>query len=139
LYAIVHVPAPRRVMVAAVLAGDPVFVVSPATEHTDGVVVEKATTRPEFAVAVVPKAEPPNVLLVIDAGLIDCEVRLTVNVDDVTELRPVAENVTVKSPPALFILKPLKVATPEDVEAVVTGSTPNIEPDAIVAVTVVVG
>ena len=64
---------------------------------------------------------------------------MTLNVADVTEPSPGAENVTEKSPPAPFILNPLYVATPEDVVAVVTGSDPDEEPDAIAAVTTVAG
>lgn len=133
-----HVPAPSSVTTAAV-AEPPVVVVSPATEHTAGVVVENATTKPELAVAVMPNAASPNVLVVNALNVIDWVVLLMVSELDVTEESPVAEKVIVYVPPAPVIFMPLNVATPDDVDAVVPDSDPPEGPLAIVAVTVVTG
>ena len=95
MYAIVHVPAPRRVTTAAVVAGVPVFVVSPATEQTAGVVVENATTKPESALAVIPNDAPPKVFVEIEPNVMVCAVLLTVSEFEVTDPSPSAENVSV--------------------------------------------
>lgn len=133
-----HVPAPSSVTTAAV-AEPPVVVVSPAIEHTAGVVVENATTKPEFAVAVMPNAALPNVLVVNALNVIDWAVLLMVSELDVTEESPVAEKVIVYAPPAPVIFMPLNVATPDDVFAVVPASEPADGPLAFDAVTVVTG
>jgi len=91
----VHVPAPSKVTTAAVVAGDPVFVESPATEHTEAVVELNATTKPEFAVAVIRNAESPNVLVESELNVMACAVLLMVSELEVTDDKPEAENVSV--------------------------------------------
>ena len=134
--AIVQVPAPNKVTTAPVEPA--VAVVLPVTEHTAGVVVEKATTRPDEVDAETPNAAPPNVLFESDPNVIVCDERVTVNDDDVAEVSPGEENVAVKLPPAPLTLRPLNVATPDDAVAVLLDSDPNDEPVAIEAVTSVV-
>lgn len=135
MVAIVHVPAPNRVTTAPV---DPALaVVFPVTEHTDGVVDEKAITRFDVVDAEMPKAAPPKVVFVNGPKVIACDVRLILNDDDVTDARPGAENVMVKFPPAPFTFRPENVATPDDAVAVLLAKLPNEDPVAIAAVTTV--
>ena len=133
MVAIVHVPAPNRVTTAPV---DPALaVVFPVTEHTDGVVDEKAITRFDVVDAEIPKAAPPKVMFVNGPKVIACDVRLILKEDEVT-LRVPSENVNVKLPPALFTARPVKVATPATATFVAFASTADDEPVARVAVIV---
>lgn len=90
-----HDPAPSNVTTAAVRAGDPVFVTSPATEQTVGVVELNATTSPEFAVAVIPNAGSPKFFEASELKEIDCAVLLMTTDPDVTDDSPGAEKVSV--------------------------------------------
>lgn len=128
----VHVPAPNNVTTAPVAPA--LAVVLPVTEHTVGVVDEYAMTKLDVVDAEIPNAALPKVFPANAPNVIVCDVRLTLNDDDVADVKPVAENVTVKLPPAPFTFKPLNDATPEDAVAVLLAKLANDDPVAIAAV-----
>jgi hypothetical protein len=130
---IVQVPTPRTDTTAPVTPA--MSSASPETSHTVGVADEKVTGSCDVVDAVTRKSadvyvfDPP-----VYENAIVCEVRLIVNVLDVTGVKPGDENVTVKSPPARFTFIPLNVATPDDAVADAALNVACTDPDVLVAV-----